>query len=358
MHNPIPKAYRKYVPGQLYLIIFIVLFSALGMYFVYISQATTPAVSVEPEQGTVTNGATIVTGDSLASNSQYIKFSSPVVPPPASSGWKPFTADSPWNTPIPATATWRDEAKLRANPWWINLESFSIPVIHSQPTDPAVAVAVPATWGWPAGPVSVRVPSGITGAAGSDGTLSIITGDIVCDFWQFNRTSTNAASASAYACSNTVSGTGFGTSSPFKAAGIRAAGSSAVGGLLVGQHFSEMKINHALAVSLLGTILKRGWVAPAISEDTGTIYSGTIPIGSRLGIPASTPAPAGLSATGLMVWDALKTYGAYVVDQHTGSSPVILYGDPRSVTPAQVNPLRNGTPSDLSKIMPSVRVMQ
>ena len=55
------------------------------------------------------------------------------------------------------------------------------------------------------------------------------------------------------------------------------------------------------------------------------------------------------------------TYGAFVVDQHGGSSPVMLYVDPVSVSPAPVETLRvwwNGVPSDLDRIMPFVRVAQ
>ena len=47
-------------------------------------------------------------------------------------------------------------------------------------------------------------------------------------------------------------------------------------------------------------------------------------------------------------------YGAYVVDMHGGSAPLIFYADPASVSPDTINPLRN---DDLDRIMPAVRVV-
>jgi hypothetical protein len=70
--------------------------------------------------------------------------------------------------------------------------------------------------------------------------------------------------------------------------------------------------------------------------------------------------PSGLSPLGERIWQALVTYGAYVVDQHGGTSPVVLYAEPFGVPGAPVEPVRvfwNGAPSDLDRIMPFVRVV-
>jgi hypothetical protein len=265
---------------------------------------------------------------------------------------RPFDGSSPWNTPISAGVGWRDEPGLRAGRSWVNDEQFSIPLVRSAPSDPVVSVRVPSTWGWPAGVTQVRVPADVTGAAGSDGALTVVDGGTVYDFWQFQRLDLGHARASAWAATF-LSGPGVGRASPFLGAGIRAAGTSGFGGLITGADMTGPgDFRHALAVSLLGSLLNGAHVAPAIAGESG---SGSIPTGARLGIPRGTPMPAGLSPIGQRTWNTLMTYGAIVVDRHSGSAPVIFYADPRSVSPATVAPLRSG---DLDRIMPAVRVVQ
>jgi hypothetical protein len=265
---------------------------------------------------------------------------------------RPFDASSPWNTPISPGVGWRDEPALRAGHSWVNDEQFSIPLVRSAPTDPVVSVSVPSSWGWPGGTVQVRIPADVTGASGSDGALTVVDGGLAYDFWQFRRFDAGHAGAAAWAAAWT-NGSGVGRPSPFLGAGIRAAGTSGYGGLITaGDLAGSGDFRHALAVSLLGSELSGGHVAPAIAGEGG---SGSIPMGARLGIPRGTPMPGGLSAIGQRTWNTLVTYGAIVVDRHDGSSPAIFYADPRSVSPATVAPLRFG---DLDRIMPAVRVVQ
>ena len=265
---------------------------------------------------------------------------------------RPFDGSSPWNTPISAGVGWRDEPALRAGHSWVNDEQFSIPLVRSAPTDPLVAVSVPSSWGWPGGTVSVRIPADVTGAAGSDGALTVVDGGTAYDFWQFQRSDVGHASAAAWAAA-WLSGSGVGRPSPFLGAGIRAAGTSGYGGLITaGDLTGPGDFRHALAVSLLGSELSGSHVAPAIAGEGG---SGSIPMGARLGIPRGTPMPGGLSPIGQRTWNTLMTYGAIVVDRHTGSAPAVFYADPRSVSPNTVGPLRSG---DLDRIMPAVRVTQ
>jgi hypothetical protein len=270
---------------------------------------------------------------------------------------RPFNDASPWNTPIPASAGWRDVPSLRSGNSWVADEAFSTPVVHSNAADPIVAVQVPATLGWPAGVVHLHIPAWVTGAAGTDGALVVVSDGIAFNFWQFRRLDVGSATTSAYAASF-LSGSGFGRPSPVLGAGIRADGSSGLGGLITRGDLVGNEIPHALAVSLLGSELAGGFVAPAIAADSSGGGGGTIPLGSRLGIPRGTPVPAGLSPIGTKVWNTLVDYGAFVVDRHEGTAPVIFEADPLSVSPAQVDPLRAGSPSDLDRIMPFVRVVQ
>jgi hypothetical protein len=265
---------------------------------------------------------------------------------------RPFSSTSPWNTPIPTDAAWRDEPALRAGHSWVNDEQYSIPLVRSAPTDPLVSVSVPSSWGWPGGVTQVHVPADVTGASGSDGSLTVVDGGAVFDFWQFQRTDAGHAHAAAWAAT-WLSGSGVGARSPFLGAGIRAAGTSGFGGLITNDDMTGPgDFRHALAVSLLGTELNGSFVAPAINGESG---SGSIPMGARLGIPRSTPMPSGLSPIGQRTWNTLVRYGALAVDRHDGSAPVVFYADPRSVSPATIAPLRSG---DLDLIMPAVRVVQ
>ena len=66
------------------------------------------------------------------------------------------------------------------------------------------------------------------------------------------------------------------------------------------------------------TVLKSGWVFPARSQDAdgATAYTGQVPMGTLLALPASFDiASLPLSPEGLALAKALKNYGAYVVDR-------------------------------------------
>lgn len=54
--------------------VFVIIFAVLGTTVLIGSYAATPYVTIEPEQGALSNNAVIVSGDPSASNSSYIKF--------------------------------------------------------------------------------------------------------------------------------------------------------------------------------------------------------------------------------------------------------------------------------------------
>jgi hypothetical protein len=276
---------------------------------------------------------------------------------------RPFANGSAWNTAAAdLPLTFIPHSELDDVHWWVNAGEFSFPVVNSTPSDPTVAVSVAASWGRPAGIVSVRIPAGISGAAGTDGALQVNeTNGISHSFWQFVRTSNTAATAQSYG-STPLDGDGFTDPETGLNAGIRATMASPMAGLLTGPETGAGEIEHALAVSLPGSMLARGWVAPARSEDnnSATTYVGSIAIGTRLVIPVSATMPSGLSPLGQKVWRAAQKYGLLVVDQ---SGTPALYADPRTMTGTQIDPLRawwcptncDGT-SDLDLIVPQLQV--
>lgn len=255
----------------------------------------------------------------------------PPTPPPTGSATF-FSASSAWNTPLPASTTWHDNPSVRAQDWFVNYTSYSNPVFIARSSDPVISVSVPDSWGWPGGTLAIHIPVGAGAAAGTDQSVVIIDGTTAYDFWLFQRTGTSTASAGAYGRSDIVSGTGWGTASPFQGAGIRAAGSSGLGGEIYGSELTT-GFHHALAIAAPGGFFcgdagPAGYVPPAIYND-GSCE------GVRVGIPASTPMPGGLSLPGQNLWRALQTYGAYNVDT-VGGGTVILNADPNSVPGADL----------------------
>jgi hypothetical protein len=258
-----------------------------------------------------------------------------------------FRANSLWNTPISnEPVQWRDEPGLRSGPWWVNYDEYANNVVIASASDPLVSVKVPNTWGWPAGTIKLRIPSGVSGSAGTDGFLVVIDGTTAYDFWQFVRDSNTSAHVSAWAKADIATGSGWGSYSPFLSAGIRAAGSSGLAGQIYGNELTQ-GINHALALAATsGAGLDGDTRPPAISSD-GPAES------TRLGIPPGTPKPAGLSAQGSHAWDAMQKYGAWLVDRMDGASPIALNADPRSVPQTDINALNK----DLGKISAAARVV-
>jgi hypothetical protein len=166
------------------------------------------------------------------------------------------------------------------------------------------------------------MPTAANGAMGTDGELIVVDGDIVYNFWKFNRTSASTATASAYGESNVVTGSGWGTRSPFLSAGITAAGSSELGGLLIQAETDTGTINHALQLVVDRSLVKSGATGDAIASDGGSA-TGIVHEGDHLAISPSTPMPSGLSALGQEVFRALQQYGAYVVDTSTSGGASI-----------------------------------
>jgi hypothetical protein len=276
---------------------------------------------------------------------------------------RPFANSSAWNTladDLPYSL--EVEPSLDDEPWWVNLGEYGIPVVNSAPADPTVAVSVPASWGRPASVINVKIPAGVTGAAGDDGTLQVNdAGGVSHSFWKFVRTSTTTATAQAYG-STPLDGDGFSDPATGLNAGIRAAMASPMAGLLSGPEIAAGEIEHALAIAFPNNMLESEWVAPARAEDDdgATAYSGSIPMGTRLVVPPTATMPAGMSSLGQKIWRAARNYGFIVVDR--AGTPA-LYADPRTMTAAQVNPLReswcptncDGT-SDLDLIVAQLRV--
>jgi hypothetical protein len=165
------------------------------------------------------------------------------------------------------------------------------------------------------------MPAAATGAAGTDGELIIIDGDIAYNFYQFNRTGTSTATAASFGAENVITGDGWGSKSPFLSAGTTAVGASELGGLLVKAEADDGSIDHALQLVVDAKLVMSGFVGNAIAGDGGS-SSGIVKEGQLLAISPNTPMPAGLSKLGQEVFVAMQKYGAYVVDVAGGSTNI------------------------------------
>lgn len=264
---------------------------------------------------------------------------------------RPFSNASPWNTPTAGGTAWFDTPSVHQLPdgstrhWWVNTDSVG--VWWSSPTDPIWTFDLPdyVAPAWhrnrTATTLQMRAPANLVAGSDVDHILAVadpLSGDYV-ELWQASvdpatHTVTNLAGTPGWAIGNLKAGPGAGTMSNND--GVRAANFSWIAGLLTGADLTAGRIDHALVVALPNDVLKGGgqtgtgaWRAPATAWDAG-YWNGPVQMGSRLGIPATTPKPTGLSVMGSMLFDALQKYGAFVGDFAGGPWPN-FYADGRSL---------------------------
>jgi hypothetical protein len=228
-------------------------------------------------------------------------------------GERPFAASSSWNTPIAEGAIYQKVGWPVTARFGVAWSSYSPAIYTASNSDPVVSVRYPPGWGYPGGTVNVRMPQDADGAVGSDGELLVIDGDVVHNFWQFKRLDLSEATARSYGATNVITGNGWGRASPFLGAGIVAAGSSQLAGMLVRAETDRDEIAHALQISIDMSFAKPGHVGEAISGD-GHNPNGLLQEGQRLAIPPAARMPQGLSPLGQKVFRACQRYGVFVID--------------------------------------------
>jgi hypothetical protein len=211
----------------------------------------------------------------------------------------------------------------------------------------------------------VHAPANIVHGDDSDQILAIIDSTTGKEYETWNTTVDPTA--------RTITGTGWAINSDLATApgagtatnndGVRAANFSWVAGLITGHDLSSNMIDHALVFGLPAQMLLGGqaftWLAPATAYDNGGGENGPIKMGSRIGIPSGVAKPVGLSAYGVLIFDALQKYGGFVGDYVGGPYPV-MYADRNSMTDNQQSeyllPTSGQSSSDMQKIEPLLRV--
>jgi hypothetical protein len=235
----------------------------------------------------------------------------------------PFSADSPWNTPVGRGARFAPAADprtsdLRDATAAINAATWSIPVYRADDGDPVQAVRTPA------GTRRFRIPSEAAPAAPPDGDRHLAVIDPaarwVDECWIAQHRGQQWDCR--YHVRNDLRGPGV------LAGGTRAYGGSSIGGLIREWELEEGAVRHALAFAVPRRNLAHGPVWPATSEDADAIYEGHLRMGTLVAIPPNVDLDAlGLSDDGLVIARALQSYGAYLVD---ASENFTLFAEPRA----------------------------
>lgn len=278
----------------------------------------------------------------------------------------PFAADSPWNTPIACAAT----APYSCATTWdsvggacskqlrylsttgaefrtaINAEEWSHPVYIAKSTDPLSSLHQQTCFGAPALTIpNVRIPATATAArpafsgsaacdyGNTDAHLHIIDPkhQYVDETWHARPRASGGFDVFGYTRNSLVdSGIGKG--------GERAYGGSAIAGLIRKGELTS-SIRHALALAIPHSQMKcivsastpsdscdPVWPASKVDDGARAKYKGAVPMGQLVSIPVDVDLSSlGLTAGGLRLAQALKDYGAYVVD---ASDDFVLYADP------------------------------
>jgi hypothetical protein len=189
----------------------------------------------------------------------------------------------------------------------VNAGVWSHPIYQAKITDPIRSV------NGGSGNASYRIPDGAQPAlpSGGDMHMHVIdpTKHWVDECWDVTSAGGGNWNTPAHVHSDLYS-------SGVGAGGVRAYGGSAIRGLMRIWEIQAGSIKHALAFAMPPSLMAKGPVWPATTEDgANNLYTGNVHMGSLFAIPASVNVNnLGLNAQGLMVAHALQDYGAYLVD--------------------------------------------
>lgn len=271
----------------------------------------------------------------------------------ATPAWRPFSADSPWNEPIPAAAPLdRASASLiddlaSRGAWHINIRDWSIPVyfVDADATPRQnVGDSRPGIYGRGfAAPRRIPIPDGAVASppvgAHSDNHLCVVdrAKGLAWDMWAARQDEDGRWFTGLGAVTDL---TGSGVAPPwydspreFDSHRARASGFPLVAGLIMLDDIKSGQIDHALAFAY--DHCRTGLFVPPAStaqaDQLDAVNSRGIPMGGRIQLdPAWDVDGSGLSPVGKIIARALQKYGAYCSD-YAGANVFYAENSPSAV---------------------------
>lgn len=253
--------------------------------------------------------------------------------------WRPFSASSPWNTPIPAnpeldpnSAAMMRFLSMRTATHdprpWININGGAVPVWIADSSAPRYNV----NCGSPSCTFfqNVPIPSNAVPDPLTDGHMMVMdaTRETAWDFYHARKNSDGSWSADWGAKVN-LRGNGITDKTP--ESGARGSGFPLAAGLIYADEIKAGRINHAL-VFAISLATPSCWVYPATSGGGTSTDPNALPYGARVQLdPTLDLDTLGLSPAAKIIARALQEYGAFVGDQGGGGIIFItesFYGKP------------------------------
>jgi hypothetical protein len=277
----------------------------------------------------------------------------------------PFASNSIFNLPLGSGAQWQSNGQLSSANVSINtVGNFNENIWIGTASDPLVTVTNNAGSGGTPGTFQVHIPVGAVPAGGTDQTFSVddtATG-IWYSFGGFNWTGPNSATVSQGSGeSDTGSGMQVANSNWDEGVGTLRASDLQAGTI---DHMLRIELPTDMLLSYSsGTNRLCPYCWPQTTEDGfavsgsgGSAYSGSVPYGATIGIPAGTPEPADVKANqgADLLWHALQDHGAMIRDSGGAGNTVIFQAD-QTVDPN--NPLIQGMQQFGAAIMAAAAIL-
>lgn len=319
-----------------YLITGVLLVALTGTLAMLYTRAAAPAVSIQPETGTRTANAVVVS-DAAASGASAVAFTALRL-----YAMQPFSPTSIWNIPLHSGVVYSAPSDPR-NGWTQRIAgtatmnygaNWNLAIWQAKTDSPNVTIMANRDIGypvWPAAGATHKVPAdgvvpGPKDASGNytieyDGWVTIISPDgrNAIELYKAVWLEPGKTLRAAYAYTYPLDGEDMRPSGAHKASNF-----SYLGGTVRKWEMSSTappatRIRHAISMSLPRGELKAPFVWPATGQDYGweTDYDGAVPMGTNFALPwnfdIESPTLA-LSPEGKALAYALRNYGAWVGD--------------------------------------------